>query len=486
MITPRPLVLDGTALTTIDVRRIARSAAAIEPLVFGPEVHLRLRTNASLAAEVAARNALYGRTTGVGANRHVQADDSDGLHGRRLLRSHAAGSGAVLPGEVGRALMVIRANQLAMARAGVDPTVPAAIISALNDGLSPVVRSHGGLGTGDITVLAELGLSLIGERPWSDGTVRAYLTDIDASGALPLMSSSAPTLAVAALAVEDLRSTLHSLAAVASLSAWAVRANTEAWSEVGAASRPHPGMVEIGETLRALMIGSTWAPARLQDPFGWRCLVPVHGGLLDSLAAATDELGIDLNASVENPLYADDLSWHHGGFHHTGLALALDRLRLATVQAAGLSLARLTKLHDPGFTGGRPFLADGPQGSSGTMVLEYTAASAMAELRQWAAPATLGHTVISIGLEDHASFAWQAALSTRASLGALRAVIACELVAAVRAVRMQGAVDGGPVLHELLDRCAALPQPSGDTPPADDLTIANHVLDALSAQIHSR
>lgn len=444
-----------------------------------PEVQTRLRDNSTAASRSALATKLYGRNTGVGANRDVVADDSDGQHGRRLLRSHAAGHGPVLSDDVGRAVLIIRANQLAMGRSGITPDVVSAIVEAIGHNLTPVVRTHGGLGTGDITVLAELGLSLLGERAWSGGETRAFLSTIDASGALPLMSSSAPTLAVTALAVADVRSWVDAMFVVCALSARAVRANPETWSEVGASSRNHSGMIEAGRRLRQFVGQPLEAPRRLQDPLSWRCLPAVNGALLDSLEQAEENLTIDVNASAENPLYADDLSWHHGGFHHVGLALALDQLRLALFQVASLSLARLTKIHDPAMTGLRPFLAEGPAGSSGTMVLEYTAASALGELRQLAQPASLSQTVISLGLEDHASFAWQSALATRSMLSALRTILACELVAAVRAVRRMGAPPEEHPIAVLLSKCISLPEVSDDHVLIDDLSAAEALLDKI-------
>ncbi|MFD5796054.1 aromatic amino acid lyase [Streptomyces diastatochromogenes] len=46
-------------------------------------------------------------------------------------------------------------------------------------------------------------------------------------------------------------------------------------------------------------------------------------------------------------------------------------------------------------TGLPAFLASGPAGSSGTMILEYTANSAPAEVRSCAAPASSGHVDIT-------------------------------------------------------------------------------------------
>ena len=68
------------------------------------------------------------------------------------------------------------------------------------------------------------------------------------------------------------------------------------------------------------------------------------------------------------------------------------------------------------------------------MILEYSANSALAELRAAASsPASAGHTVLSRGLEEAASFASQAARQALRAAGAYRLVLACELVAAVRA-----------------------------------------------------
>ncbi|MFE1885953.1 aromatic amino acid lyase [Streptomyces diastatochromogenes] len=61
-------------------------------------------------------------------------------------------------------------------------------------------------------------------------------------------------------------------------------------------------------------------------------------------------------------------------------------------------------------TGLPAFLASGPAGSSGTMILEYTANSAPAEVRSCAAPASSGHAVLSHGLEETAAFAVAAAV----------------------------------------------------------------------------
>jgi histidine ammonia-lyase len=99
----------------------------------------------------------------------------------------------------------------------------------------------------------------------------------------------------------------------------------------------------------------------------------------------------------------------------------------------------------PDLTGLTPFLAADDSVSSGLMIAEYLAGEALARLRTGATPAVLGSVSISRGLEEHASFAWQAAGHARRTVGLLRTVLALEWVAAERALRMRDMPATGPL-----------------------------------------
>src|SRR5512132_4456587 len=79
----------------------------------------RVARGLRLADEVAERQLVYGRNTGVGAAHDQVASAPD--HGLRVLRSHAAGWGEPLPDAVVRAACAIRANQLLVGRSGASP-----------------------------------------------------------------------------------------------------------------------------------------------------------------------------------------------------------------------------------------------------------------------------------------------------------------------------------------------------------------------------
>ncbi|HEX5618445.1 MAG TPA: aromatic amino acid ammonia-lyase [Solirubrobacteraceae bacterium] len=394
--------------------------------------HARMARGHEAAERATALGPVYGRTTGVGANREIDigADDLAG-HALRLLRSHAGGLGEPLPEDVVRATVLVRLAQMA-AGGGSRPEVAAALAALLADARMPTVRDLGGLGTGDLTVLAQLGLALAGEGE-DAGPARL---EIGAGDALPLMSSNAATFASAALVLADLWDLLDAGLGVAALSFQALRGNREAFADAVTEARPLPGITLVAARLRALTAGAE-PPARRQDPFGLRCLPPVAGALAWSLHGLDEVLAVEINAAAENPLFAGGEALHNGGFHAASCALALDSLRLALVPFGSLAGARLSHLMAPDFTGLPPFLAADDSGSSGLMIAEYVAGDALARLRTGATPAVLGSVSISRGLEEHASFAWQSAGHARRTVGLLRTVIALEWVAAERALRMR-------------------------------------------------
>jgi histidine ammonia-lyase len=399
-----------------------------------PAARERIAAGRRAAVAAAERGPVYGLTTGVGANRSVAVDaGAETAHSLRLLRSHAGGMGEPLDDDVVRATMLIRLAQIAAGGGGHRIEVADALAAQLRTGPLPVLRDLGGLGTGDLTVLGQLGLAL------ADGGL-----EIEAGDALALMSSNAATLAVATLAWHDLRALLHAGLGVAALTFGALEGNREALAAPLTAARPLPGLATVSERLRALTAGGP-PPARIQDPFALRCVPQVAGALHEALTAVERILAIEIGAAAENPLIAGDDVLHHGGFHLASGALALDGLRLGLVPFADLALARIAHLMSPELTGLPAFLSADAPGSSGVLIAEYLAADALARLRADAAPAVLGSVSLSRGLEEHASFAWQSALLARRAVAHLRAVLALEWIAAERALRMKGVDAAGPL-----------------------------------------
>ncbi len=478
------VVLDGRGLTVADVVRLADGAARPVP---DDEAMKRAARSWDAARQIAATGRVYGRSTGVGANRteDVPTEAAAG-HGLRLLRSHAGAIGEELPARQVRAMLAVRANQILAGGAGLRPSVVTALCEALIGGAHPVVHEFGSVGTGDLAPLAQMGLALAGEHPWR-GTGAPAPQPLDNNDALALISSNALTLGQAALALHELRGLLGATEVVAALSLLAVDGSHEPFAAPVHQARPHRGTAEVARRMRELT-GAADRPTpplgRIQDPYGFRCLPQIHGPAHDAADALEALLAVELNAAAENPLIsADDLAaYHHGGFYQAGLALALDHFRLALTQVARLSTSRLHTLNEPAYTRLRPFLADHEPAASGVMILEYSAAAALGDLRAFSAPASLGHAVLSRGVEEQASFASLAARQTLRACGAYRLVVGCELVAAVRALRQRELrpEPGLPVGRALELAEAVLDEDQADRPLTGDVTAAARLLDRFT------
>ncbi|GAA1884721.1 aromatic amino acid lyase [Lapillicoccus jejuensis] len=464
------LVLDGSSLSLDDVVRAARRPG---PVAVSDEARARVAASYAFAGTVAEQRSVYGRSTGVGANRDQEVTAS-AERALQLLRSHATSSGERRAPERVRAMLLVRANQLAADGSGLDPRVLDALVAMVSADALPPVREGGSVGTADLAALATTALVLTGERPSAPAVpaVPATVT-FDAGDALTFMSSNAAVLGDAALAVADLRRLVRASVVVAALAFHAVRGNVEAFGEPVEVATPFPGAQAVCRAMRTLA-GPSPQAARIQDPFGLRTFPQVHGAVVDRVGFAEHVVVAMANTASENPLLSARYGVaHHGAFHAAYLVQSLDALTLAVAQSAQLSLARLAMLTEPAYTGERPFLGDGTPAASGVMIVEYSAASALAELRALATPAGLQVVTLSRGVEEDASFATLAARQALDAVSRYRAVLAAELVAAVRCLRLQGARPAplAEALRWLDDRDGGAPD-MRDRDLTDDLLLA--------------
>jgi histidine ammonia-lyase len=474
-----PAALDGSGLSCEEVRSIARDGESVAVAPAGLE---RARVARDAVHAIMATQPVYGRTTGVGANRSIQVQD--GGHGLRLLRSHAGGAGPLLAAPLARAMLAVRLNQLAAGGSGVDPALLTVLAEVLNRGLIPPVRTVGAIGTGDLSALASTALCLIGERPWLGGlggTLPPFA--LDPADALAFMSSNAATIGEAALAAADLSDLMAATPAIAALSFLVVRGSAEPYAIAVQQARPHRGQAEVAARMRALLAGQDVKPARIQDPYGYRALPQAHGPAVDAVRELRQVLAVEMNAAAENPLVdaASGQVFHNGNFYTAYLGLALDSARMALFQTAALSATRLGTLVEPRLTGLRPFLASDVPASSGVLALEYVAHSALADIRRLASPATLGTAVLSRGLEDLADFSTQAARATTDTVDSYRIVLACELVAAIRGLRLRRLVPAAGPLRDAYELAApALDTRIDDRPLDADIEAAEGLLPGLA------
>src|SRR3954466_15105771 len=287
--------LDGRTLTPERVVEVARGRA--EARITGAARARNAAAERLVRALIERGELLYGVTTGVGVLRsRPSALENRDDYQWRLIRSHAGGGGAPLTVEIVRAAMAVRVNQIGAGGAGVGDRLVDALLAALRVGVTPFARELGSLGTGDLTVLAEIGLALGGEGDcWVGDDVVPAAAALGAAGLTPVrygprdgigfMSSNAVSIGQAALVFHDASRLLDSALGVAALSYEAAAADLSVLDPRVHEARPHHGQVEVARRLRELL--GAEAPREratgraIHDAFVFRCVPQVEGTLLE-------------------------------------------------------------------------------------------------------------------------------------------------------------------------------------------------------------
>lgn len=473
-----PVTIDGRTLSLASLSLIFSGA----PVLVDETARLRGIDGQRAAERISAVRRLYGRNSGVGANRDQAAgDDPTSNHGHDILRSHAAGWGDSLNPRSIRCALTIRANQLLAGGSGADIDLALALAELADgpDGELPLVHRYGALGTSDLTALAEIGLTLLGERPRANG-VRRKSYALPAVDVLPLMSSHAVTLADGALGCLDLQHFSQVAMTISALSWVALQGSLEAVGPSVRTVTPFPGAISVADQMTALLAAQGIEPVHVQDFYGLRTWPQVHGPLLDRLADLKFVVETSVNTSSENPVFLtgpDESAAHHGAFHAAYLALALDASLLALTRSAQSGQSRIAHLLTDTDTGLPRFLADVRGGSSGLLIGEYVAGSAMASIRDHASsPASVQTISLSGGVEDDASFASVAASRFSPAIESYRRLLAVELVCAVRAIRLRGTRVHG-WLGGAYAACSGLPDGMADRDVEPDFSAADKLLD---------
>ncbi len=504
-----PIVLTGADLSVADVEAVARQGAHAVL-----DVHARERVQEArdvIERLVAEGAVVYGVTTGFGAlsDRTIAAADVERLQ-ENLLMSHAAGVGDPLPRDVVRAMLLLRANTIALGHSGARPAVVDRLLDFLRLGIHPVVPAQGSVGaSGDLAPLAHLALPLIGrgQVEMLGQTMPALLAlrevgleplVLGPKEGLALLNGTQLMSALGALLLADADRLVRTASTVAAMTVEAMLGTDVAFSAAYQLARPHPGQIAVAAELRSLLRDSGLQAShhasshKVQDPYSLRCIPQVHGAVRDALEHLRRVLDIEMNSATDNPLVfsgggvADETALATGGglvisggnFHGEPIALALDFAKLAIAELGSISERRTALLLDPRLNGGLPaFLAPASGLDSGLMILQYTAAALVSENKVLVHPASADSIPTSANQEDHVSMGPIAGRHGRTVLSHVEQVLAIEALCAAQALDLRleslpGVAAGAGVAeaHALVRRAAS--RLDGDREPGPDLAAA--------------
>ena len=457
------LELSGQKLS---LEQIVGVAHAMERVALASRARERAAESRRVVEEITeSGRVVYGVNTGFGKLADIRIAPSELRELQlNLVRSHACGVGPALSVAETRAMLLLRANVLALGYSGARPLVIEMLINLLERGVHPVVPAKGSVGaSGDLAPLAHLALCVIGEGeafyqgerlPSSEALKRAGLQpiELEAKEGLALLNGTQAMGAVGSLALHRAETLAHAADVAGAMSLEALRGTPVAFDERIHAVRPHPGQIAVARHLRELLGESEIRAShveddpRVQDAYSLRCMPQVHGAVRGALAHAREIIETETGSATDNPLvFAKDEELLSGGnFHGAPLALAFDYAAIAVTDLLSITERRIDHLVNPVMNEGLPpFLTPQPGVSSGFMMAQVTAAALLAEARVLAHPASIDNVPTDGGKEDHVSMGMTAATKLRAIVENAEHALSIELLCAAEGLEYRAPLKPG-------------------------------------------
>ena len=455
--------LNGQTLTLTEIATVAFGEA---PVKVSSSARPRVLASRKVIEDIVGRDDIvYGVSTGFGKLSDVRIPhDALAELQLNLVRSHACGIGNPLSEPEVRAMMLLRANVLALGFSGIRLEIIDTLCELLNRRVSPVIPEKGSVGaSGDLAPLAHLALSLIGEgeaffkgerMESREALRRAGLkpVELQAKEGLALLNGTQAMHAVGGLALLRAKRLIRVVDVAGATSLEALKGTPAAFDPRLQNARPHPGQREVAKHLMSILEGSDIRRShlkddpRIQDAYSLRCMPQVHGAIRDALSHCENVLLIESGSATDNPLVfsesGDVISG--GNFHGAPLALTFDYAAIALTDLMSISERRIERLINPDMNEGLPaFLARRPGMESGFMIAHVAAAALLNEAKVLAHPSSVDSVPTSGGKEDHVAMGMTGALKLRTIVDLAENLTAIELLAGAEALEHRRPLKAG-------------------------------------------
>jgi len=508
-----PVLLDGRRLKLQEIERVSRRGAGVS-LTPDPYTRRAIEGSRELAAHQIARGEpIYGVTTGFGdsARRQIGPAKARTLQ-VRLVDCLGQGTGATTPTATARAVVLIRANNLARGHSAVRAMLVERLLDLLNVGITPIIPEEGSVGaSGDLIPLSYVAATLTGARTVRYrervcGALEALRAEgleplvLEPKEGLALVNGTAFMTAFAALAAVDARRLAILCDVCTALCVEVLGGIAGPFDRfLHDVAKPHPGQMRSAANVRSLLEGSTLARSyaevvgrigtseagyreletSVQDKYSIRCAPQFTGVLWDVLEWVDRWLEIEINSSNDNPLFDAESGAVHSGGNFAGghVALAMDALKTAVASVGDLMDRQLELVVDEKFNNGLtpnliPRLPPGhtEEGlNHGFKAMQLACSSLCAEALSRCMPLSAFSRSTECHNQDKVSMGATAARQARDVVKLVEKVAAILLIALCQAADLRGPGRLGrtrAVYERVRSRVAAL---EIDRPMADDI-----------------
>lgn len=319
---------------------------------------------------------IYGVNTGFGPMAQYRIKDADRIQLQyNLIRSHASGTGDLLPPDIVKAAMLTRLCNLSKGKSGVHISVLALLQEFINRDITPVIFAHGGVGaSGDLVQLAHLALTLIGEgevvyqnkrRPTNEVFVELGLAPIavELREGISLINGTSVMTGAGLVNYFHAKQLLSWSVELSSIMNELAKAHDDHYSVTLNEVKKHQGQQDIAAMMRSHLADSKLIRKReedlysgnnleeifkdkVQEYYSLRCVPQILGPVLETIEQVGQILENEVNSVSDNPIISvEDQNVYHGGnFHGDYVSLEMDKLKLAITRLTMLSERQLNYL----------------------------------------------------------------------------------------------------------------------------------------------
>lgn len=444
------MLLD-TNLSIDEAMRIIRFR---ENLEFSENAKKRvIRSENFIKNSVEYNNPIYGVTTGLGANsnRNVSIEDSR-IYQEKILASHAVSVGEPISEEETRAIILMIILNGIKGYSGIRLKTLEFYRDILNKNLYPYVPGNGSVGY--LSLEAHIGLAAIGEGKfyyegkWIDSDVVLKKFDLEPlklsyKEALFLISGTTSVTAFAVIATYDAKILLENYKLISAMEIEVSGSTTRALDPRLMNVRHQVEQIDVAREILDILKDSEickyYYDKSLQNALSIRCIPQLIGPVAKKIFEAEQTVQREMDSCTDNPI----LYPTNNGFEAISgcnpdssyIGLEMDCLSISLTMLAKMSERRTFRLLDSKLSGKPAFLVDGDGSDSGLMIVQYTQAGLLNEMKINSMPAVVDNIPTCANQEDYVAMGFNSAKKVQNQIQNLRYIMAIELLAVFQAYR---------------------------------------------------
>jgi len=410
---------------------------------------------------------VYGVNTGFGkfSEIRISREKVEELQ-KRLVYSHAAGTGRPIDQDIVRLIMLLKIKSLSYGHSGCRLEIVDMLVKMLNYTVTPCIPEKGSVGaSGDLAPLAHMALVMMGKgsafiknkkskqaTQWLELSGKVALDrhrikpiTLKAKEGLALLNGTQVSTAIGIWAYLKAKNLVKVADIVGAITVEALLGTLAPFDSRIHRLRSHPGQKSVSANIRKLLAGSPIVAShkldddRVQDAYSLRCIPQVHGAVRDALKYVEGVLLKEMNSVTDNPIIfpekKDVISG--GNFHAAPVGYVCDLMGIVLTDLTNISERRIEHMQDPNVSLLPGFLTRSGGLNSGFMIAHVTAAALLSENKVLAHPASVDSIPTSANKEDHVSMATHAARKALEIAENLENVLAIELISACQALDLR-------------------------------------------------